>query len=81
MLLATEGLNVALATTHIPLEYVAKAITERLHKVIHIINTDLKLKFGVKEPHIYVCGLNLTRVKMVTLALKKFIPSFRRLTN
>jgi 4-hydroxythreonine-4-phosphate dehydrogenase len=59
MLLATEGLNVALATTHIPLEYVAKAITrERLHKVIHIINTDLKLKFGVKEPHIYVCGLN-----------------------
>ena len=59
MLLSTEGLNVALATTHIPLEYVAKAITrERLHKVIHIINTDLKLKFGIKEPNIYVCGLN-----------------------
>ena len=59
MLLATEGLNVALATTHIPLEYVAKAITrERLHKVIHIINTDLKLKFGIKTPSIYVCGLN-----------------------
>lgn len=59
MMLATEGLNVALATTHIPLEYVAKAITkERLHKVIHIIHTDLKLKFGIKEPHIFVCGLN-----------------------
>lgn len=59
MLLSTEGLNVALATTHIPLEYVAKAITrERLHKVIHIINTDLKLKFGIPSPHIYVCGLN-----------------------
>jgi len=59
MLLATEGLNVALATTHIPLEYVARAITtERLNKVIHIINTDLKLKFGIKQPHIYVCGLN-----------------------
>ena len=40
MLLATEGLNVALATTHIPLEYVSKAITrDRLYKVIHIINT------------------------------------------
>ncbi len=59
MLLATEGLNVALATTHIPLEYVSRAITkERLYKVIHIINTDLKLKFGIREPQIYVCGLN-----------------------
>ena len=59
MLLSTEGLNVALATTHIPLEYVSKAITkERLHKVIHIINTDLKLKFGITKPRIYVCGLN-----------------------
>ena len=59
MLLATEGLNVALATTHIPLEYVSRAITkERLHKVLHIINTDFKLKFGVRNPHIYVCGLN-----------------------
>ncbi len=36
MMLATEGLRVALATTHIPLAYVAKAITkERLHKVIY----------------------------------------------
>lgn len=59
MLLSTEGLNVALATTHIPLEYVSRAITrDRLHKVIHIINTDLKLKFGIRNPHIYVCGLN-----------------------
>lgn len=59
MLLATEGLRVALATTHIPLEYVAKAITrDRLHKVIHIINTDLRLKFGIENPKIYVCGLN-----------------------
>ncbi|GGW80781.1 4-hydroxythreonine-4-phosphate dehydrogenase PdxA [Alteromonas halophila] len=59
MLLATEGLNVALATTHIPLEYVARAITrDRLYKVIHIINTDLKLKFGIRQPHIFVCGLN-----------------------
>lgn len=59
MLLATDGLRVALATTHIPLEYVARAITkERLHKVIHIINTDLRLKFGIDKPRIYVCGLN-----------------------
>lgn len=59
MMLATEGLRVTLATTHIPLAYVSKAITaERLQKVIHIIHTDLKLKFGIKQPKIFVCGLN-----------------------
>ena len=59
MMLATDGLRVTLATTHIPLAYVSKAITpDRLDKVIHIINTDLKLKFGIDKPHIYVCGLN-----------------------
>ncbi|WP_133470222.1 4-hydroxythreonine-4-phosphate dehydrogenase PdxA [Paraglaciecola marina] len=59
MMLATEGLRVVLATTHIPLAYVSKAITfERLHKVLHIVNTDLMLKFGIKNPHIFVCGLN-----------------------
>jgi 4-hydroxythreonine-4-phosphate dehydrogenase len=59
MMLATEGLRVVLATTHIPLAYVSKAITaERLHKVLHITNTDLMLKFGIKKPHIFVCGLN-----------------------
>ncbi|MCC2617814.1 4-hydroxythreonine-4-phosphate dehydrogenase PdxA [Aestuariibacter halophilus] len=59
MMLATEGLRVVLATTHIPLAYVAKAITrERLHKVLHIVHTDLTLKFGLKHPHIFVCGLN-----------------------
>ncbi len=59
MMLATEGLRVALATTHIPLAYVAKAITrERLTKVITILDQDLKQKFGIVEPKIYVCGLN-----------------------
>lgn len=59
MLLSTDGLNVALATTHIPLAYVSRAITaERLNKVIHILRTDLKLKFNIAEPRIYVCGLN-----------------------
>lgn len=59
MLLSTEGLNVALATTHIPLEFVSKAITaERLNRVIRIIDNDLKQKFGLAEPHIFVCGLN-----------------------
>lgn len=59
MMLATEGLRVALATTHIPLAYVAKAITrERLHKVISVLHQDLKQKFAIESPVIYVCGLN-----------------------
>ncbi len=59
MMLATEGLRVALVTTHIPLAYVAKAITrERLHQVIRILHQDLTEKFGIRSPKIYVCGLN-----------------------
>ncbi|WP_429081611.1 4-hydroxythreonine-4-phosphate dehydrogenase PdxA [Aeromonas bivalvium] len=59
MLLATDGLRVALATTHIPLACVARAITaERLGKVIRILNADLRDKFGIRAPRIYVCGLN-----------------------
>jgi len=59
MMLATEGLRVALVTTHIPLAYVSKAIThERLQKVTRILNQDLINKFGIPKPKIYVCGIN-----------------------
>ena len=59
MLLATEGLRVALVTTHIPLAYVSRAIThDRLTKVINILNHDLQTKFGIEQPKILVCGLN-----------------------
>lgn len=59
MLLATEGLRVALVTTHIPLAYVSRAITsERLSKVAGILHHDLQTKFGIEKPRILVCGLN-----------------------
>lgn len=59
MMLATEGLRVALVTTHIPLAYVSKAIThERLVKVTQILHHDLTSKFGITSPKIYVCGIN-----------------------
>jgi 4-hydroxythreonine-4-phosphate dehydrogenase len=59
MLLATEGLRVALVTTHIPLQYVAMAITpDRLTKVTTILHHDLVEKFGIENPKILVCGLN-----------------------
>lgn len=59
MMLATEGLRVALVTTHIPLAYVNRAITpERLTKILTILHTDLIKKFGLTNPNILVCGLN-----------------------
>ena len=58
MLLATDQLKVALATTHLPLTEVANNITKKsLSQVIAIIHNDFKY-LGVKKPKILVCGLN-----------------------
>tara|TARA_B110000967_G_scaffold150762_1_gene154652 strand:+ start:1455 stop:2417 length:963 start_codon:yes stop_codon:yes gene_type:complete len=58
MLLATNKLKVALATTHLALKDVPKNITiEGLIEVITIINNDFKF-LGIKKPSILVCGLN-----------------------
>ncbi len=59
MMLATEGLRVALATTHLPLADISRAITqELLEQVISILHTDLQTRFGLRNPKILVCGLN-----------------------
>lgn len=59
MMLATEGLRVTLATTHLPLKDVPAAITpESLTTTLKIIQHDLKHQFGIHAPKILVCGLN-----------------------
>lgn len=59
MMLATPGLRVALATTHLPLRQVADAITaQRLERVITVLEHDLRHRFGIEKPRILVCGLN-----------------------
>ncbi|MFP8965616.1 4-hydroxythreonine-4-phosphate dehydrogenase PdxA [Pokkaliibacter sp. CJK22405] len=59
MMLATEGLRVALATTHLPLKEVADALTQaRLTQIITILAKDLKRWFGLSHPRVLVCGLN-----------------------
>jgi len=59
MMLATPGLRVALATTHIPLREVADAITrESLTEVLNILHADLVSKFGILNPRILITGLN-----------------------
>jgi len=59
MMLATQGLRVALATTHLPLAEVPAAITRHsLTQVIQILHRSLRDQFAIKTPHILVCGLN-----------------------
>lgn len=59
MMLATPGLRVALATTHLPLAKVSAAITpELLREIIRILDADLRKRFGIAAPLILVCGLN-----------------------
>jgi 4-hydroxythreonine-4-phosphate dehydrogenase len=59
MMLATDEMKVALATTHLPLKEVAQAITtDNLRQVLNILHHDLKEKYKLDHPHIVVCGLN-----------------------
>jgi 4-hydroxythreonine-4-phosphate dehydrogenase len=59
MLLATPGLRVALATTHVPLSDVSALITPaRLTVVLRILHAGLREYFGIEHPVISVCGLN-----------------------
>jgi 4-hydroxythreonine-4-phosphate dehydrogenase len=59
MMLATEQLRVALATTHLPLREVADAISQPLlARVIRVLHHDLTHLFGIAAPRILVAGLN-----------------------
>ena len=59
MMLACEGLRVALATTHLPLAEVPTAITApSLTRTLEILHADMRRKFGLANPRILVCGLN-----------------------
>jgi len=59
MMLVGGGLRVALATTHLPLAEVPRAITRgSLLRTLQVVNADLKKRFGVKAPRILVAGLN-----------------------
>ena len=59
MMLASDKLKVALATTHIPLKEVHKKIKRQLIiDKVKILNKDLKEKFNIKKPNIKILGLN-----------------------
>jgi 4-hydroxythreonine-4-phosphate dehydrogenase len=52
-------LRVALATTHLPVSQVARAITRSgLEATLGVLAQDLQAKFGIARPRILVAGLN-----------------------
>jgi 4-hydroxythreonine-4-phosphate dehydrogenase len=59
MMLVGGGLRVALATTHLPLAAVPKAITrEVVFKTLRVLHDDLRRRFRIAKPRILVAGLN-----------------------
>jgi 4-hydroxythreonine-4-phosphate dehydrogenase len=85
MMLASDELRVALATTHLPLRAVADAITARgLEKLIRVIDAELRAKLGLGEPRILVLGLNPHAGEGGTLGdeeLTTIIPVVEKLTG
>jgi 4-hydroxythreonine-4-phosphate dehydrogenase len=59
MMLVGGGLRVALATTHLALAEVPRAITrELIIKSLKVVDRDLRARFGIRRPRILVAGLN-----------------------
>src|SRR5207237_10551195 len=59
MMLVGGGLRVALATTHLPLSEVPRAITTNgVSSALRVIDADLKRRLRIARPRILVAGLN-----------------------
>ena len=59
MMMVSEKMKVALATTHMPLDHVKAALTEDLIiDKVKLLNKTLKKDFGISKPKIAVLGLN-----------------------
>ncbi len=59
MILAGDGLRVALVTGHLPISQVAEAITvERIVSKARLFHKSLQSDFGINQPRIAVLGLN-----------------------
>jgi 4-hydroxythreonine-4-phosphate dehydrogenase len=59
MMLVGGGLRVALATTHLPLTEVPRAVTRSVvAAALRVLDADLKRRFHIARPRILVAGLN-----------------------
>jgi 4-hydroxythreonine-4-phosphate dehydrogenase len=85
MLMVTQGLRVALVTTHLPLRKVADSITEmNLKQCIQILHHSLITQFGIDRPRIDILGLNPHEGENGYLGkeeIEVMIPSIQALKN
>jgi 4-hydroxythreonine-4-phosphate dehydrogenase len=59
MMMVHNKLRVVPLTRHVPLRSVARALdAEKILAALRVVNTALVRDFGVRRPHIGVCGLN-----------------------
>jgi len=59
MMLASASLRVALLTTHMAIKDVPAALSiNTTMDCIHIVNNELKKRFGIQKPRLALCGLN-----------------------
>jgi 4-hydroxythreonine-4-phosphate dehydrogenase len=59
MMLARDEMRVALVTIHLALSEVPRAVTQdSLEAVLRVVDSDLRMRFGISAPVIGVCGLN-----------------------
>jgi 4-hydroxythreonine-4-phosphate dehydrogenase len=59
MMLAGGGLRVALATTHLALKDVPRALTRKgLERTVRVLHAGLVRRYGISSPRILVAGLN-----------------------
>lgn len=90
MMLASEKMRVALATTHIPLKDVSQALNaQKLNQILKVLVSDLRTKFDIDKPRILICGLNphagedghmgREEIDTITPALSSFIDKYPEL--
>ena len=59
MMLAHERLRVVPLTIHVPLREVAAMVTAKLiRETVHVVEHDLRTRFGIEEPKLAITGLN-----------------------
>jgi 4-hydroxythreonine-4-phosphate dehydrogenase len=59
MMLVHEDLRVVPLTIHVPLREVPQLVTPKLLRdTVHIVEHDLRTRFGIAEPRIAITGLN-----------------------
>lgn len=85
MMLATTGLRVALATTHLALKDIFAAITrQRVERTLKITSRGLIEYFGIESPRLLVCGLNPhagEEGELGTEEIETITPIIRKLTE